>query len=55
MEKRRQFLKRIFGFVVGASISLTPAFSLLKAALAKSTRTILAKRRSWGLEMKVTP
>ena len=43
MEKRRQFLKRIFGFVVGVSISLTPAFSLLKTALAKSAKIILPK------------
>jgi DMSO/TMAO reductase YedYZ molybdopterin-dependent catalytic subunit len=43
MEKRRQFLRKIFGFVAGVSLSLTPAFSLLKAALAKSARTILPK------------
>ena len=52
MEKRRQFLKKIFGFVAGVSISLTPAFSLLKAALAKSARTILpkgTKTETWSI------
>ena len=43
MEKRRQFLKRLFGFVVGASVSLTPALSLLKRALAESARIVLPK------------
>jgi sulfoxide reductase catalytic subunit YedY len=43
MEKRRQFLRLIFGFVAGMSISLTPAFSLLKNALAKTARIILPK------------
>jgi DMSO/TMAO reductase YedYZ molybdopterin-dependent catalytic subunit len=43
MEKRRQFLRKIFGFLAGLSISLTPAFSLLKTALAKSAKTILPK------------
>ena len=42
MEKRRQFLKKIFGFVAGVSISLTPAFSLLKS----SSREVSKNRSS---------
>jgi hypothetical protein len=43
VEKRRQFLKKIFGFVAGMSISLTPALALVKTALANSARIILPK------------
>ena len=43
MEKRRQFLRKIFGLLAGMSISFTPAFSLLKTALAKSAKIILPK------------
>jgi sulfoxide reductase catalytic subunit YedY len=43
MEKRRQFLRKIFGLLAGMSIPFTPAFSLLKTALAKSAKIILPK------------
>lgn len=43
MEKRRQFLKKMFGLAAGMSLSLTPAFSLLKTAFARSAKIILPK------------
>jgi len=43
MEQRRQFLKKLFGFMAGVGVFLNPFYSALQSAWAKAERIVLPK------------